>query len=215
MPSEVDTLNDLAELAEHASELKSITSYRRGIRGVVAGLWRGTITKREFGAVILAVVDRGVNAAWRAGARECGIKPSDYTDAEREAINQAILDTSRPWEDFADQIIDRNRASGAKLESHMGRANLWINRYNAVRADAQQMACGDQKLVWLIGGTEEHCTDCLGYHGRVYRASTWARYGIKPQSFDLECNGWNCDCRFEVTTDPVTPGRPPRMSGSE
>jgi hypothetical protein len=123
------------------------------------------------------------------------------------------VDTYRPAEDFADQIISADRDSGTLLRRHYNRARLWVNRYNAVRAEAQAIVCSDQKLTWRLGDTEEHCEDCLNYQGRTYRASTWNRYGIRPQSFELACGGWNCDCRFEPTDAPVSAGRPPGMTG--
>lgn len=212
-PSEVDSLRDLARLAGLAEEAKSLADYGRRVRGMVRGLWAGVIDKRQFMDGMLDVVDHSITIAFRAGAQECGILPDEFSDAERQLLNDSITATIKPVEDFADQIIRANRASGGLLRSHLPRARLWINRYNAVRSEAQAVACADQKLTWHLGATEEHCTDCLNADGRTYRASTWAKYGWKPQSFDLECGGWNCDCRFEVTDAPVTPGRPPAMVG--
>lgn len=56
--------------------------------------------------------------------------------------------------------------------------------------------------VWRLGNTVRHCADCLRLNGQVHTADEWRRAGIRPQSPDLECGGWNCDCRLEVTDKP-------------
>lgn len=72
----------------------------------------------------------------------------------------------------------------------------------------------DEAEHYVASGLVVHnCDDCLNLHGRVYRASVWDRYGIAPQSPQLACGGWRCGCRFVVTDDPVTPGRPPNIGG--
>lgn len=49
--------------------------------------------------------------------------------------------------------------------------------------------------MWVIGATEEHCADCLLFNGMILTAEEW-RSLPRPQSPDLECGGWHCDCRY-------------------
>ena len=58
-----------------------------------------------------------------------------------------------------------------------------------------------------------NCCDCLRMHGRVYRNSIWAKYGIEPQSPNLACFGGHCRCKKTPTDLPVTKGRPPALRG--
>ena len=57
----------------------------------------------------------------------------------------------------------------------------------------------EQNYVWRLGNTREHCADCLRLDGQVHTADEWRRAAIRPQSPNLECGGWNCDCRLEPT----------------
>ena len=57
----------------------------------------------------------------------------------------------------------------------------------------------EPRYTWRLGATERHCSDCLRLNGQTHTASEWTRAGIRPQSPDLECGGWNCDCSLELT----------------
>lgn len=135
----------------------------------------------------------------------------DLSDEERQTLRDMIN------EDFQyilglELAIEGAAQNEQDLKALYERGELWINRYNAVKAQAQLMAKDNPKLRWGVGPTE-HCSDCATYDGRVYRASTWARYGISPQSRRLACKGYKCQCNFTETSDPCMPGRPPSPSG--
>jgi len=49
---------------------------------------------------------------------------------------------------------------------------------------------------WIIGGTKEHCTDCLAYNGQRHRIKDWEAAGAIPQTFGLECRGFKCQCEL-------------------
>lgn len=59
----------------------------------------------------------------------------------------------------------------------------------------------ESRFRWELGNTEEHCTDCLALNGQVKTSSEWLSAGIAPQSPDLECGGWLCDCKFVQVVD--------------
>lgn len=89
-----------------------------------------------------------------------------------------------------------------------GRVRLWVNRGNASYARGQELALvvdEEPRYTWRLGATEQHCTDCLRLDGVTLTASEWDRLGIHPQSPDLECGGWHCDCR-RVPTDKPSDG---------
>jgi len=198
-------------ILQKAYGMKVAEMAARRIRGLVRGLWAGEIDEPTFIESMMRAVERGVETAWRNGAAQCGISMEDLSEAERAEMERVKQETYAPVATFARQIMEGNRESGTRLRVHLQRAALWTNRFSAAFARAQQMACADKKLKWVLGRTEQHCVDCLRLAGRVYRASTWAKYNIQPQSKLLSCGGWRCDCRFEVTDEPVTPGRPPMI----
>lgn len=77
-----------------------------------------------------------------------------------------------------------------------------------------EVDCVHQYIVQ--GGFIVHnCGDCRRLDGRVYRASTWAKYDIYPRNWDLECRGVRCGCAFEETDEPCTPGFPPHLSNQK
>ena len=78
--------------------------------------------------------------------------------------------------------------------------SLWANNVASTVTIGQTFARNDPLLQWQLGMTEKHSRDCLTLNGQVKRASEWRAAGIQPQSPDLECGGWNCDCKLvEVT----------------
>lgn len=74
--------------------------------------------------------------------------------------------------------------------------NLWATSLDGAYSLGQTFNQADPWLQWQLGRTEKHCKDCLHLNGQIHRASEWQAAGIQPQSGDLECGGWNCDCRL-------------------
>lgn len=187
-------------------------NYSSGIRSAVYGLWRGTYNVLDFLDLMMFTVESGLRHAWYEGARECNIFPADFTTEENVALRAFVNNQFAFLDDFADAIEMNSRANGGKLGPLYTRAALWINRYGEAKAQAKQMACGDQKLKWVWNPLKEHCSDCERLNGRVYRASVWQAQGIRPRMSGLECGGWQCGCDFVVTDEPVTRGRPPSIT---
>lgn len=191
---------------------KDLNAYRSALRSAIRGLWTGALTRIEFEDFMFTALFRRYTEAWAEGASACGITPADYTEAERLRLEQMIYEDAGHIFGLADAIEATNRAAGGTLGPFFSRAELWVNRYNAVMAEAQTMACADQKLAWRLGPTREHCSSCLKLNGKVKRASQWQAAGIRPQSRELECGGWRCLCKFEVTTEPISKGPLPKIT---
>ncbi len=189
----------------------SESSYRSDLRASVRGLWTGVFNFLEFEDAMASAVHRGLEDAWREGAAECGIGPGERTDAEVIALEQAIALNLSYVGPLGRDIQAEDREAGKPLAPHLQRIELWVNRYQDVMNQAKTLACADQKLKWRLGRTEQHCRSCLALNGKVKRASTWAASGIRPQHPDLECQGYNCDCRLDRTTDALSPGSLPSI----
>lgn len=97
------------------------------------------------------------------------------------------------------------------LGAASSRLPMWINRYREVRTQAQTMACSDQKLMWVLGPSENHCPSCSKLAGKVKRGSVWRAAGIQPRIFDLACHGFNCLCELVPTNEPSSRGPLPRL----
>jgi len=185
--------------------------YGRSIRAAVRGLWSGAYSVWEFESAMSAAIELGLRRAWYAGASECGIYPEDLSQDELNRLDQEIIGETSQILDFGLFIMYNSKLNGGKLTPLMTRAQMWVNRYEAVRGLAREYACADQKLKWIRGNTMQPCRDCLRLDGRVYRASTWRKYGIEPRMHSLQCGGFRCRCELIPTDEPSNRGRPPRV----
>lgn len=188
----------------------SVASYGASIRAAVRGLWRGDIDQSAFIDTMLSAINRGLEQAWREGARECGIGPDERTTQEEAALVQLQNRSIASVQSFGIAISQATRADGALLRPHLNRAASWTNRYNEARNLARSMACADQKFTWVLGPTE-HCSSCLKMAGKVKRASQWDAREIRPQHPDLECGGWRCQCQLQQTDAPLSRGPLPGL----
>lgn len=158
-----------------------------------------------------STIQNGLTAAWLQGAAlGARIDWDELTDEEKTELRQAIRDEYNYIPKLAADIWNSDRIAGGLLRPFLNRADLWQNRFRDIRNRAKLMAAGDPKLKWVLGPTEKSCEDCSKYDGRVYRASTWDKYDIQPQSRRLACHGHKCECDLVVTDEPLTRGFPPR-----
>lgn len=177
------------------------------------GLWSGDIDYFAFVSGLVDILMRGYEQAWREGALKCGVLPTERTTEEDNRLAREITADQGRVRPYGDFIKLHTRALGYKYETITNRAELWANRYQSVVALAQVTACSDQKFLWRMGQTEEHCSDCASYSGKVYRGSVWSKWGALPRSGGLECGGFRCDCSLEATKAPATSGHPHSPSG--
>lgn len=184
---------------------------REGERRRIGGRRRFTLF--SWRSEMAAHIDAYLTAAWERGAAEFGIKPDEFTDDERVQLSELLAQQTNPdyLEGFYRDALDKFREDPRREASSMySRADLWVNRWNEVLNRSKAVFGRNRKMKWVLGETHEHCRTCYGFNGRVYRASTWNENGALPQTHALECEGYNCKCRLEETSDRVTPGRFPR-----
>jgi len=189
----------------------SIKAYRSALRSIVRGYWSGAIDAGQFDGEMTNAINRRLAEAFEEGAKECGIKPDEFTEEEWLALGKAVQSELTFVSGLGEAIEQNSKANKGKLGPLLQRVELWVNRYNDVKNQAKTLICGNLKYRWQLGPTE-HCVDCAKLSGRVYRGSIWQKYGILPQSHELACGGWRCQCSLVPTDEPVTRGRPPKLS---
>lgn len=189
----------------------SLSTYRTSIRSTFRNAWNGA-SPLDVADQMYSAIRRGFESAWQEGAKSCGILATERTKEEQDRLNLLIGDNFQHVARLVDWLYQHRQSEGFKFSDILYRADEWVNRYEYVATIGREMACSDQKEIWLYGPTE-HCCDCLRLHGRVYRNSTWRKYGIEPRSPALACFGSHCKCRREKTDQPVTKGRPPALRG--
>jgi hypothetical protein len=184
------------------------------IRAPVYGLWSGLLTVNEFIDSMQVAIRMGIGAAWRDASKVCGIDPDEWTDEEKTALQDFVVTQFQFVQEFGIFIANNSKMAGKRFSSLSVRSELWVNSWNAAYNQAMALFRKNQKMKWVLGATKEHCTDCLKYNGKVKRASQWKDAGISPQMRALECKGYRCKCKFEVTNDPMSKGPLPKPSGS-
>jgi hypothetical protein len=142
-----------------------------------------------------------------------GVEPDERTEDEQAKLDAAIADEISYLGNFADAITENSRARDGALEPLLSRAELWAQAYVSIISLAQVSSGADLKLIWTYGDTIDHCPDCSQYNGKIFRRSEWEAVGARPQSRDLACQGYKCDCSLEVTTARKTRGKPPPLIG--
>jgi hypothetical protein len=94
-------------------------------------------------------------------------------------------------------LEELERREDESIEEYEDRIEEHEDRIEEIKEGAVE-----QNYEWVLGATAVHCSDCLRLNGQVHSASEWRAAGISPQSPDLECGGWNCDCRLYPVDAP-------------
>lgn len=176
-------------------EAKTYNYYLRVLKRDMRRLYDGEINTTLFVDNLAGYVERQMRRAWNEGMRLNGLTPPGDMTAEWEAIYQELVTAEYEYIDrIAEQIVQAAR-DGDPIDPFIKRAELWANRYTDVVNKSLAITKPDQLLRWEYGATEEHCTDCASRAGTVKTGAEWLA-DILPQSRDLECGGWRCDCRL-------------------
>jgi hypothetical protein len=197
----------------YASEIKSQADYESQLKTLIRSLWFGRIDLFGYVDSHVSMVTRFFGQAWRQGSKDCGVNfPSESSVEELQRFDEETNDEIRRVLPFAEEIVAAKDADG-NVDQFIIRARMWANQWGRIRNLASQIVCKDRKLRWRRNPLKESCVDCVRMDGRVYRASTWQKYGILPRTRELACHGYYCGCGFEPTDEPITPGRPPALVG--
>ena len=197
---------EVAEMAESAEQ------YQYQLKYPVRGLWSSTLTIEDFASAMQTTIDRHLTQAWKEGMAEAGVDWADRTQEEMSALDSAIISEYSHVYDFGKYIMENDREHKGKLRDLENRTSLWANRWRDIKNRALLMAGANLPLTWRFGGTEQHCDSCQWANGRTYRASVWEKYGWRPQSQDLECKGFNCQCSLNADGEKPLRGHPRKLA---
>ena len=206
----VDTVPEVkAHLKSETLEaLKNANTYGRQLWKYCLDLYR-TGDGGAFLTLFIDAIKNQLTRAWNDGAREVGVEPEEMTDIDLNEL-KAIIDSEY------DHVIDLGEAiiasrGGTLVEFRQqfrNRVDMWVNRYEDVANRARVYFGGRQRIIWVLGETEEHCETCARLNGIVAFAYEWEQSGIRPQSPPnpiLTCGGWQCDCTLEPTDKRRSP----------
>lgn len=156
----------------------------------------GGMNKRRFSTVMRAHLRRLGTEAFKDGLEDGGVSRDDMDDRDRAAVQEWLRIQSPYVTNFAKRVFD-DGLSEAQVAAH---AEMWGNKSLRDAFQLGQASAGwNGMYIWRLGKTEEHCTDCQRLNGQIHRMRDWKKKGWLPGAEQLECHGYNCDCRLEVT----------------
>lgn len=186
---------------------KNERTYESALLRAVRDRYEEKTDSGEFLAIMAFLIKAQLSRAWREGMREAGYYDEMTADMESELVAYEIEE-----EGHARRLLNDILAAilaGLGWQSFQYRMSLWANRYEEVRNRAVIVA-GKKKgilLRWDLGATERHCTTCATYAGQIKTAQKWDEIWLTlrhaPQSRELECKGYNCDCQLNKVRDVV------------
>lgn len=192
------------------AEKYSSSTYLSQLRSAVRGLWSGVLSRADFIDAMEATVRRGLSRAFEEGAETWGIKPDEFDDTELGVRDQIIDAEGGYVRPFADDILEKSKAEGGKLDPLLYRCTLWAAKYDQVVQRAKALTGENQKLEWVYDPKKEHCPDCQKLNGKVKRAKDWDAAGLFPKSRRLKCRGYHCGCDLVPTKKPISKGKLPQ-----
>jgi hypothetical protein len=206
-------LDELKTVLKQEPESENESDYRAELALIALAVWNGELNQTEAESRMEAAVTDNFRQAWIDGAEEGGVSESELTIDEEDALQQRTKEELAFVAAYVLWLMSHRQEDGTEAASVINRAEQWANRWLEVLTQGRGMAASDRKEKWVWDPTKEHCNDCRRLNGRVYRNSTWERWGIYPRSSRLECFGAHCGCERIPTDEPITPGRPPALVG--
>lgn len=205
---DVNTITPPLDLEIRAAlALKTVGYYTRVLNRLVSDLYGGAITKDEFIDKQAALIEQQLRRAYNEGLRSNGLDPAADMTPELEAAYQEAVASEFAYVDKFAADIAKASAEQSGLDPFRSRVDKWARRYTDVTNRAKlDSAEATQLYVWRYGDTIEHCADCKAQAGQVRTAAAWRELrarGIFPQSEDLECHGFECDCKIEKVAAEV------------
>ena len=195
--------------AETTELLKTFNGYRNALRRLVYGYYNDRIDEFDFVGRVSELIRDQLSRAYREGLRSAGFDPKNMTGAMQMELD-GIIDSEEGYAlDFI-QFIEEQKQKDPRPPSTVfnPRIELRAYRYNdVVNMGALAASKNDDRLVWRLGATEEHCSTCAALDGKIATKEQWVASGYRPQNPPnalLECGGWRCDCSLEPTKDEAT-----------
>jgi hypothetical protein len=132
----------------------------------------------------------------RVGAGNNSVMPDSD---EQVALKSLITFQLSRIRDLSNFVFDDPVPSFSEVDSRVG---LWVNKgldtsYN----EGLMLGRGNKMMKWQVGNTKHSCKTCQTANGQIHRAKEWKRVGIYPKSDKCLCNGFQCKCEFEPTTE--------------
>lgn len=184
--------------------IKTVAEYRGRLSGALDKLLRGG-ADAGFISTFARSIDVQLTKAWNEGADTIGVAPDEMTPDDFKQL-EAIIDNENQ---FITGVIDAIREDQGKemdpealKKKYEARVDVWANRYPDTVNRAIMWFGQQERLMWTLGDTEEHCSTCPKLNKIVAFGWEWDRAGVypgRPPNDKIECGGWRCGCDCKPT----------------
>lgn len=164
--------------------------FEKAIASTITSAVAGDLTRVRAGIIVRAELDKYGRRAMLDGLSDGGVDAATLTGDDLATFNTWKVEQSAYVAGLMDAIFkDKVQYTGD------GRAQLWSRKSLDVIYQKGLLSADSNGLYeWRLGATEEHCATCLRMNGVIKRLKQWHEDGILPQSEQLDCKGFNCDC---------------------
>lgn len=153
------------------------------------------LTRRQLAAGMRTNLNKLGLQAFNDGLEKGGLTQESLSAEQLKAYREWQTRTSGYVTDFGKALYDGD----GNLIDAQARAELWANKsLNEIHYEGVRLAAPHTLWTWRLGKTKDHCDDCASNNGQVKSMDEWTDQGL-PQSSDLDCGGWYCDCSLEET----------------
>lgn len=170
-----------------------VARFGQNVRAVI----NGTISRSLVRGSMRATLSQGGTKAFIDG-KQIGGGEGNLTLADEEYLARWRYEEFQYLTGFLDSA-EKGGISQDQLDNHL---QMWINKSLRKAYYKGLESAGRNKWYMWVYGLTEHCDTCLMAHGQVHRMKAWVNAGILPQSDNLQCGGYHCQC---VLTPVMTP----------
>lgn len=174
-------------------------TYRNELESLSGEAVKGNISRDDFIKRVVAIIALYYLLALLDGA---DISESEMTSEEQLKLTSFIFTATGSVTSLADDIYSGAYSGEGGWEKLDNRLNLWDAALEAIHSFFQLLIRGDPYIRWVWNPDKDHCFDCARLNGQVHRASAWKKSGYYPKSYDLECRGFWCGCKWEKSSGP-------------
>lgn len=187
-------LDDTSKATKRKEWSSTLDDFVTDVKDAIAAGNDGDVTRRRFGTLMRGLLQRYGQEAYKDGMRDGGVEVDALESEALADIMKWQSEQSSYVTSFGDSVY-KDGLSGAGVDSH---ARMWGNKsLKDVYYKGLAAADTDGMYEWVIGATEQHCTDCKRLNGVRARLSTWQKSKYRPQGENLSCKGYHCKCSWK------------------
>lgn len=155
------------------------------------------LDRKAFGVTMRSLLKRYGLDAFKDGQKASGLYVNELDIEDEFDYMRVYMDQAQYINGLADDVFNKKTVTPANADA---RASLWGKSLQAFDDAGMYSANKNGNFVWRYGDAE-HCPDCLRLNGQVHRIRNWKASGFMPRANKLKCQGYNCKCTLERTTD--------------